>query len=100
MKKGFLFLQTKPPLDAGPEAFDLALTAAAFDHEVHLVLADDGAFWLRAGLPDLVREAIDQILVERESLAERGLDPVPGIAAIGRSALAELIAQSGVVVTG
>ena len=97
MKKSFLFLQTRAPLDAGPEAFDLALTAAAFDHEVHLVLADDGVFWLRAGLPDLVIEAVEQIVWERESLTERGLSAP---AEIGRDELADLIAASDVVVTG
>lgn len=97
MKKSFLFLQTRAPLDAGPEAFDLALTAAAFDHEVHLVLADDGVFWLRTGLPELVTEAVEQIVWERESLAERGLS-APN--EIGRADLAKLIAESDVAVTG
>lgn len=97
MKKSFLFLQSRAPLDAGPEAFDLALTAAAFDHEVHLVLADDGVFWLRAGLPELVTEAVEQIVWERESLTERGLS---ASAEITREDLAALIAASDVVVTG
>ncbi len=97
MKKSYLFLQTKPPLEAGPEAFDLALTAAAFDHEVHLVLADDGVFWRRAGLPELVRETVEHIAWERESLRERGLSAPTEIS---RSDLAGLIAASDVVVTG
>ena len=97
MKKSFLFLQSRAPLDAGPEAFDLALTAAAFDHEVHLVLADDGVFWLRAGLPELVTEAVEQIVWERESLTKRGLS---ASAEITREDLAALIAASDVVVTG
>ena len=97
MKKSLLFLQSRAPLDAGPEAFDLALTAAAFDHEVHLVLADDGVFWLRAGLPELVAEAVEQILWERESLTERGLSAPTEIT---REELAKLIAASDVVVTG
>lgn len=97
MKKRYLFLQTRSPLDGGPEAFDLALTAAAFDHEVHLVLAEDGVFWLRAGLPELVTEAVEQILWESESLGERDLS---ASAQISRADLAELIAGSDVVVTG
>ena len=97
MKKRYLFLQTNSPLQGGPEAFDLALTAAAFDHEVHLVLADDGVFWLRAGLPELVTEAVEQISYERESLSERGLS---ASGEIGRADLAILIAGSDVVVTG
>jgi len=100
MHKSFLFLQTRPPLDAGPEAFDLALTAAAFDHDVHLVFADDGVFWLRAGLPELVAEAVEQIAVERESLAERGLSAPYGMTVLDRAELSGLIAASAVVVTG
>jgi sulfur relay (sulfurtransferase) DsrF/TusC family protein len=97
MKKRYLFLQTKPPLEGGPEAFDLALTAAAFDHEVHLVLADDGVFWLRAGLPEVVIEAVEDIVWERESLKERGLSAPDEIT---RAELAALIAETDVVVTG
>ncbi len=100
MHKNFLFLQTRPPLSAGPETFDLALTAAAFDHEVRLVLADDGVFWLKAGLPDLVSEAIDQIAVEEESLAERGIAAPDGLALVARAELAALIAAAEIVVTG
>jgi len=98
--KSFLFLQTRAPLDAGPEAFDLALTAAAFDHDVRLVLADEGVHWLRSGLPELVEEAIDQIAVEQESLAERGMAAPPGIDLVAREELAGLLAGSDVVVTG
>lgn len=97
MKKRYLFLQTRSPLEGGPESFDLAMTAAAFDHEVHLVLAEDGVFWLRAGLPVLVGETVDQIVWESESLAERGLSAPDEIT---RAALAALIAESDVVVTG
>jgi sulfur relay (sulfurtransferase) DsrF/TusC family protein len=97
MKKTFLFIQTKAPLEGGPESFDLALTAAAFDHEVHLVLADDGVFWLKAGLPEIVAESVEQITYERESLAERGLT---SLNQISREDLAKLIAETDVVVTG
>jgi sulfur relay (sulfurtransferase) DsrF/TusC family protein len=100
MHKTFLFLQTRAPLAAGPEAFDLALTAAAFDHEVRLVLADDGVQWLRAGLPELVAEAVEQIAVEQESLAERGMAAPEGIPIVARGELAALLAASDVVVTG
>ena len=98
--KTFLFLQTRAPLEAGPEAFDLALTAAAFNHEVRLVLADDGVQWLRAGLPDLVMEAVDQISVEQDSLAERGVTTPEGIPLVARAELAALIAAAEIVVTG
>ena len=100
MHKIFLFLQTRAPLEAGPEAFDLALTAAAFDHEVRLVLADDGVQWLRAGLPELVTEAIDQIAVEQDSLAERGVTAPEGIPLVARAELGALIAAAEIVVTG
>jgi sulfur relay (sulfurtransferase) DsrF/TusC family protein len=100
MHKTFLFLQTRAPLEAGPEAFDLTLTAAAFDHDVRLVLADDGVYWLRAGLPDLVTEAVEQIAVEQESLAERGMAAPEGISLLARADLAALLAGSDVVVTG
>ena len=100
MIRTFLFLQTRAPLEAGPEAFDLAMTAAAFDHEVRLVLADDGVQWLRKGLPELVAEAVEQIAVERESLAERGMAAPEGIALVARAELAALLAGADVVVTG
>lgn len=100
MHKSFLFLQTRAPLEAGPEAFDLALTAAAFDHEVRLVLADDGVHWLRSGLPEIVTEAVEQIAVEQESLAERGMAAPEGIPLVAREELVALLAGSDVVVTG
>jgi sulfur relay (sulfurtransferase) DsrF/TusC family protein len=99
MHKSFLFLQTRAPLEAGPEAFDLALTAAAFDHEVRLVLADEGVHWLRAGLPDLVAEAVEQIAVEEESLAERGMAAPAGIPLLSRGELAALLSGADAVVT-
>jgi sulfur relay (sulfurtransferase) DsrF/TusC family protein len=80
MHKSFLFLQTRSPISGGPEAFDLALTAAAFDHEVRLVLADDG--------------------VEQESLAERGMAGPAGLPVVNREELSRLIAGADVVVTG
>ncbi len=100
MHKNFLFLQTRSPVSGGPEAFDLAMTAAAFDHDVHLVLADEGVFWLKAGLPDLVKEAIEQISVERESLAERGVATPAELPLLARGDLTRLIADADVVVTG
>ena len=64
--KNFLFLQRRSPAAAGPEPFDLALTAAAFDQEVTIVLMDQGVHWLGQGLPDLVRESVETILIEDE----------------------------------
>lgn len=98
--KSFFFLQTRAPLEAGPEAFDLALTAAAFDHDVRLVLADDGVQWLRPGLPEIVTEAVEQIAVERESLAERGMEAPEGMTIVTREEVTAQLAGSDVVVTG
>lgn len=100
MVKNFLFVQTRAPLEGGPEAFDLVMTAAAFDQEVRLVLADDGVQWLRTGLPELVMEAVEQIAVEQESLAERGMAAPEGIPLVARADLVVLLAGSDVVVTG
>jgi tRNA 2-thiouridine synthesizing protein C len=101
--KTFLFLQRQAPLAAGPEAFDLALTAAVFDQEVRLMLLDDGVYWLLAGLPELVRESVETITVERQSLEERGLAELPLPAFVGieeRAALPGLIAAADLVVGG
>jgi len=99
----FLFLQRQAPLSAGPEAFDLAMTAAAFDQEVRLLLLDDAAHWLTLGLPDLVRDSIDHIGVERESLQERGLShlTLPDFCHLhARADIAAMIAAADIVVTG
>jgi sulfur relay (sulfurtransferase) DsrF/TusC family protein len=101
--KRFLFLQRRAPLSAGPETFDLAMTAAAFEQDVHLLLCDDGVYWLTVGLPDLLRESVEDILVERQSLSERGLAdcaPPAGVTLIERDAVAALIAATEVVVSG
>jgi sulfur relay (sulfurtransferase) DsrF/TusC family protein len=101
--KTFLFLQRQAPLAAGPEAFDLLLTAAAFNQEVRLVLLDDGVFWLLAGLPELVAECVEQIAVERQSLAERGLAGIAlpeSVRIEERDVLPSLIAAADLVVGG
>jgi sulfur relay (sulfurtransferase) DsrF/TusC family protein len=94
-------LQRQTPRDAGPEAFDLVLTAAAFDQKVQLILLDDGIFWLSAGLPELLTETVDEIFVERQSLTARGLAGLPlpsGVASIERDQVAGLIHRADVVV--
>lgn len=99
--KNFLFLQRQTPQDAGPEAFDLVLTAAAFDQTVRLILLDDGIFWLSAGLPELVTESVDEIFVERQSLAARGLAGASlpsAVVLIDRDQLADFIHRADVVV--
>jgi len=98
--KRFLFLMRRSPASAGPEAFDLVMTAAAFDQEVTLILLDDGVFWLDRGLPELVTETVEHIAVERESLEERGSAPSPGVRLEPRSAIDALIAGADIVVPG
>jgi hypothetical protein len=98
--KNFLFLQALAPAAGGPEAFDLALTAAAFDQEVTLLLIDDGVFWLYRGLPEIVCDAVEHIAIERESLIERALPLPDGLRLIDRSAIAAVIAAADVVVKG
>jgi sulfur relay (sulfurtransferase) DsrF/TusC family protein len=98
--KNFLFLHSRAPAAAGPEAFDLVLTAAAFDQEVTLLLIDDGVHWLSRGLPELVTQSVETIAVERESLAERGIPAPEHIRLEERSAIPALIAGAEIVVQG
>src|SRR5271165_564906 len=98
--KNFLFLHRRSPAAAGPEAFDLVMTAAAFDQEVTLLLLDDGVHWLSQGLPELVRESVEVIAVERESLSERGMTLPAELRTLDRSAVPALIAAADVVVQG
>jgi sulfur relay (sulfurtransferase) DsrF/TusC family protein len=100
--KRYLFLQRQPPLAAGIDCFDLALTAAAFDQETTLLLLDDGVYWLAAGLPALLSDSVAPILVEAPSLRRRGLGPhLPaGVTPIEADAVAALIAAADVVVGG
>jgi len=98
--KTFLFLHRRAPAAAGPEAFDLAMTAAAFDQEVTLLLLDDAVHWLNQGLPELVRESVETIAVEHQSLIERGMTLPSGLRSFERDAIAALIAAADVVVQG
>jgi tRNA 2-thiouridine synthesizing protein C len=102
-QKKFLFLHRQPPLATGAECFDLAMTAAAFDQEVCLLLLDDGVYWLAAGLPELLLESVEHFGVERQSLAPRGLADQalpPSFRLYEQDAVADLIAQADIVVTG
>lgn len=99
--KQFLFLQRAAPLAAGPEAFDLVMTAAAFDQELTLILLDDAVFWLNCGMPPLLLETLDNFFVETESLAARGMDqsPLPAKARlVGRETIATLIQAADLVI--
>lgn len=117
MPKKLLFVLRRPP-QAGllvREALDMAMTAAAFDQEVSLLLLDDGVYPLKrgqapevAGLPAvaplfeaLALYGIEQVLAERESLAERGLSPadlVIRVDVLDRSAIAGLTQAHDLVI--
>ncbi len=116
--KKLLFVLRRPP-QAGMlarEALDMALTAAAFDQDVSLLLLDDGVYQLKRGqapetaglLPvapmfeALALYGIEQVLAERESLAERGLGPadlVVPVCVLDRSAIAGLTQAHDVVIS-
>ena len=89
MRKNLLFVLRLPP-QAGwrvREALDMILTAAAFDHSIHLLLLDDAVYLLKTGqhpeqagltpvaplLEALELYDVENIWAERESLEERGL---------------------------
>lgn len=117
--KRFLFILRRPP-QAGcrvRETLDMVLTAAAFEQPVALLFLDDGVFQLKrgqrpeaAGLPPVAPlfEALElydvqSVLVERESLEERGLaeaDLTIPVEPVGRAEVAALIAGHDIVVSG
>lgn len=93
----------------------MALTAAAFDQAVSLLLIDDGVYSLTSGqqperldCKDMrpVFESLDlydveQIYVEAESLRDRGLaaeDLCRAVRPVPRSEVGALLAQQGVIV--
>ena len=117
MKTSFLFVFARPPYASlqVQELLDMAMTAAAFDHPVSLLLIDDGVYNLTSGhRPELsdckdikpVFESlelydIEQIFVEAESLSERNLTPKElGLAVElrNRSEIAVLLNQHRVIV--
>jgi tRNA 2-thiouridine synthesizing protein C len=119
VRKKFLFVMRRAP-QAGirvRETLDMILTAAAFDQSVSLLFLDDGVYQLKrgqhpeaAGLPPvapmfdaLELYDVEDILVERESLAERGLseaDLTLPARVLDRAAIAALTSAHDVVVPG
>jgi len=110
--KSLAFLCRRSPWGSGhaAEMLEAVLISGAFDQEVHLAFLDDGVFQLVAGQhPELLGRRpleegfgeladldIEHVWVERESLAERGLDAAKlALAAtvIDRRAMAELLAR-------
>ena len=117
--KRFLFLFCRPP-DASErvrELLEQAMTAAAFDQPVSLLLLDDAVLHLRREPPpgqsqtaplSLLFQALElydirSIWVERESLAERGLQPADLVLPVGtlvRGEVPALLAAHDLVVSG
>ncbi len=119
MGKKFLFILRRSPQQGARvrETLDMLLTVAAFDQPVMLLFLDDGVYQIKrgqspesVGLPAvaptfeaLALYDVEAVLVERESLAERGLtesDLVIPAEAIARAEIAALVADQDVVVTG
>lgn len=115
----FLFLLRRPPLTGADlrETLDMAMTFAAFDVAVSLLLLDDAVYCLKPGQnppnPSLKSAAplfaalalydVREVWVEQESLQERGLGgmewPIP-VRLLRRCDVAALLAQADGVVSG
>lgn len=112
--KTFLFLLRHAPAagQQAMEALDAALTAAAFDQTVRLLFLDDGVWQLQQGQDQPGRNpaALCRSLelydvqtppwVERESLAERGLeagDLLMDVALVERGQVAALLREHDLV---
>jgi tRNA 2-thiouridine synthesizing protein C len=117
MKKRFLFVFARPPHASlhVQELLDMALTAAAFDQTVNLLLIDHGVYSLKSWqqpsrldckdtrpiFESLDLYDIEHIYVETESLRERGLGPedlcLP-VQLLSRSEIGTLLGQQTVIV--
>ncbi|OIR09924.1 intracellular sulfur oxidation protein DsrF [mine drainage metagenome] len=116
--KSLLFLNRAAPYGHGraAEMLEAALVAAAFGQEVRLAFLDDGVFQLvagqqgeavgqksLAGLIALIDEHdIDTVLVEAESLRERGLtadDLLVEAEILPRAALTLALAAADLVIS-
>ncbi|HEY1721384.1 MAG TPA: sulfurtransferase complex subunit TusC [Magnetospirillaceae bacterium] len=89
--KSLAFLCRRAPWGSGhaAEMLEAVLIAGAFDQEVHLAFLDDGVFQLvsgqkpellgrrplEEGFSELADLDVENVWVEQESLAERGIDP-------------------------
>jgi len=117
--KKFLFVMQRAPHGScnAQEALDLLLTTAAFEQAVSVLLLDDGVFLIKKGQqPDridskdiaavfLALELYDvpRVMVEWESLQERGLDPkdlLLPVETIPRCRIGALMARHDRVVNG
>ena len=117
--KSYLFVLRNPAHSGAyvQEILDIILTTAAFDQEVTLLMLDDGVFHLkknqqpdRLGMKDtaaifeaLALYDVNELYVEDESLAERGLnlsDLGLPVKQLSRSAVAEFMKRFDVLVAG
>lgn len=117
-RKHLTFISRRTPYGSGyaKACLDMALSAAVFDQHVTLIFMDDGVLQLLhrqsagsinakdlgAALAALPLYDIDQVYVEQDSLALRGMSPEQ-LAIDARlcnaQKIAELISQSDVVFT-
>lgn len=98
------------------ESLDMVMTAAAFDQAVRLLILDDGVFLLKRGqrpeasalapvaplFEALALYDVEEVWVERESLAARGLteeDLVIPVRVLERADIARLPAEHDIVVS-
>ncbi|MCI0654859.1 MAG: sulfurtransferase complex subunit TusC [Methylococcaceae bacterium] len=117
MNTRFLFVFARPPHASLHvwEMLDLALTAAAFDQAVSVLLIDDGVYSLKSGqdprqldckdvipiFESLAWYEVEHIYVEVESLRERGLLPEKlclAVQLVSRSEIGTFMRQQNVIV--
>lgn len=114
--KALAFLCRRSPWSSGhaAEMLEAVLIAGAFDQEVHLAFLDDGVYQLLAqqrpellgrrpleeGFAELADLDVEHVWVERESLAERGLEGAAlalRATVIDRARMTELLAHMDAV---
>jgi tRNA 2-thiouridine synthesizing protein C len=117
MKK-FMLVNRKAPYGSiyALESLEVVLIAAAFEQDVSVVFVDDGVYQLKRGMQTrgiatknfspayraLEDYDIDQLYVEAESLAARGLtaaDLITEVKVVDSATLAALMAEQDVVLS-
>ncbi|MBP1149022.1 sulfurtransferase complex subunit TusC [Methylocaldum sp. BRCS4] len=118
MQKKFLFVMRSAPRNGARvrESLDMAMTAAAFDQAVRLLMLDDGVFLLKRGqrfepnglkpvaplFEALALYDVEDVFVERESLRGRHLtteDLVIPVRVVERADIAGLTAEHDLVIS-
>lgn len=116
--KHFMFVNRRAPHGTiyPQESLDLVMITAAFDQQVSLVFMDDGVYQLKSGQDPsglamknfaktfraLADFDIEDVYVEAESLASRGLLPedlVIPVTVLSSDDLGKLMSQQDVVIT-